>query len=206
MRKTIVVFFCIVIAMTSTKSMAQGGIAGTGVTVEYTASPFGSSSFMSPGYFRVKYLTGQIGIRLGAMGSIMNTQLEPSTIEHVGFFDIRPGFEFHTGLGKASSYAGIEIIFMNQSANLNSTTEIGVANATDRFGSNRAFMAVGGALVAGVDYYVGEQFYIGFEVGLDSYVKFNKDVEMAQQVIIDATTDFVGLINMSNTFKMGFNF
>jgi hypothetical protein len=148
MRKTIILFACIVLAMSGMNLSGQMD-GGYGVTVEYTANPFNSSSLLSPGFMRVKYLTGQIGFRLGAQAAVTNTQTEPTTIEHVGFFDLRPGFEFHTGFGKASPYAGVEFIYMNQSANKNSTSELGVANATSEYGANHAFFGWGGALVTG---------------------------------------------------------
>lgn len=206
MRKSITLIVCVVLTISSSKLSGQGDAGGSGVTVEYTASPFSSNSFLSPGFLRAKFLAGNLGFRLGGQVSVTNTQIEPTTIEHVGFFDLRPGFEFHTGLGKASPYAGAELIFMNQSANKNSTSELGVANATNLNGANRAFFGFGGALVAGIDYYWGEKFYFGFEVGLDM-VKFkHRDVVMAGETLIPSTSMFDAYTNMSNTLKMGFNF
>ena len=151
MRKTIALFACIVFAISSNELKGQD-LGGTGFTVEYTASPFSSNSFLSPGFVRAKFLTGTLGFRLGGKASVTNIQIEPTTIEHVGFFDLRPGLEFHTGFGKTSPYAGVELIIMNQSANRNSTSELGVANATNANGDNRAYFGYGGAIVAGIDY------------------------------------------------------
>ncbi|MCF8226389.1 MAG: hypothetical protein K9J30_10985 [Bacteroidales bacterium] len=205
MRRTVALFACIALALTSTDLSAQGLAGGSGFTVEYTANPFGST-FLSPGYMRAKFLAGPMGIRIGGKASFSNTQTDPYTIEHVGFFDVRPGIEFHTSSGKSSPYAGIEGIFMNQSANKNSTTEIGIANATSANGLNQAFMGYGGALVAGIDYYWGQKFFVGFEVGLDVYLINYKDVIMAGQTIIEGTTDFHAKTNLNNTIKLGFNF
>lgn len=206
MRKTIALFACIVFAISGNELKGQGDLGGTGFTIEYTASPFSSNSFLSPGFLRAKFLTGNLGFRLGGQASVTNRQIEPTTIEHVGFFDLRPGFEFHTGFGKASPYAGVELIFMNQSANRNSTSELGVANATNAYGSNRAFFGYGGALVAGIDYYWGDKFYFGFEVGLDAVNTKYSDVIMAGETLIPSTSVFDAYTNLSNTFKMGFNF
>lgn len=206
MTKKVALVAVIVLTITSLNLAGQGGAGGSGVTVEYTANPFSSTSFLSPGYIRAKFLAGPLGFRLGAKVDMANTQLEPTTIQHVGFFDLRPGFEFHTGTGKASPYAGIELIFMNQSANLNSTSQIGIANAITPTGRNQAFFGYGTALVSGVDYYWGEKFYFGFEVGLDFVWKNYKDVLMAGEVMVPATSDFGMMTNLNNTIKMGFNF
>lgn len=206
MRKTIALLAGIILSMSGFQLSGQGAAGGNGFTVEFTASPFYSESLLSPGYLRAKFLTGPLGFRLGAKASVTNTQVEPNTIHHVGYFDLRPGFEFHSRTGKASPYAGIEGIIMQQSANKNSTIELGVANATGSNGENQAFFGYGGALVAGIDYYWGERFYFGFEVGLDAVFINYKDVEMAGTVIIDATSDFNAATNLSNTIKMGFNF
>jgi hypothetical protein len=83
---------------------------------------------------------------------------------------------------------------------------LGVANATNEFGSNQAFFGWGGAIVTGIDYYWGEKFYFGFEIGLD-VVNINfKDVMMAEEIVIESTQTFTGFVNMNNTLKMGFNF
>ncbi|MCF8346633.1 MAG: hypothetical protein K9G38_05435 [Bacteroidales bacterium] len=206
MRKTITLLVCIACAVASIDLSGQGDVGGNGFTVEFTASPFYSESLLSPGFLRAKFLAGQLGFRLGAQASVSNTQPDLNTIQHVGFFDLRPGFEFHSRMGKASPYAGIEGIIMHQSANKNSTIELGVANATNEYGANQAFIGYGGALVAGIDYYWGDRFYFGFEVGLDAVFINYKDVEMAGNIIIDATSDFNAATNLGNTFKMGFNF
>lgn len=206
MKKNVALLAVIVLMITSLNLAGQGGAGGSGMTVEYTANPFSATSLLSPGFMRAKFLTGPLGFRLGAKVDMANTQLDPTTIQHVGFFDLRPGFEFHTSTGKASPYGGVELIFMNQSANLNSTSQIGIANATTPSGFNQAFFGYGAALVSGVDYYWGEKFYFGFEVGLDFVWKNYKDVTMAVEVMVPATSDFEAMTNLNNTIKMGFNF
>jgi hypothetical protein len=80
MRKTIALFVCIVLAMTSINLSGQGDMGGTGFTVEYTANPFSSTSLLSPGYMRAKFLTGNLGFRLGGKATVTNSQTDPTTI------------------------------------------------------------------------------------------------------------------------------
>ncbi len=199
--------FLIALIMAISCFTAQGqGSGGGGVAVEYQASPLGAISPTNPGYIRAKFIAGSLGFRLTGTGYMTNDEVRPEAILHTGFFDLRPGAEFHTSLGKASPYAGAELIFMNKSANKNSTDELGVANATDEYGSDRAFFGIGAGVFVGVDYYLGDQFYIGFEVGLEGVNRNKKEVTMADEVIFEETKEFTLNSTLFNAFKLGFNF
>jgi len=209
MKKINVLIVACIMAISSFNALGQGGDAGGGggVSLEVTASPFvNTEALLTPGFIRAKYLMGPYAVRLGFIGSLNNNETDPNTILHQGFFDIRPGGEYYFSTGKATTYAGGEFIIQNQSSNKNSTTEIGVANATDQYGSNRAYFGWGVGIFAGLDYYWGERFYVGIELGYDLVSRSYKGVEMAGQEIIEPTKNFSMGTNYSNVFKIGFNF
>jgi len=210
MRKISAFFIAFLMAIVSINALAQeesgGGGAGL-ISIEVTASPFeNTQAFLSPGFVRGKYFLGPIGIRLGFTASLYNNETDPTTIFHRGFFDLRPGGEYHFSMGKASPYAGAELIIQNQSSNKNSTSEIGVANATSESGANRAYFGYGTGLFTGVDYYWGENFYCGIEVGLEIMGRSYRGVEMAGEEVIEPTKSFIVNTNFSNFFKFGYNF
>lgn len=210
MRKISTYCIAVLLAIVSSNALCQeesGGGGAGGVAVEVTASPFeNTQAFLTPGYVRAKYLMGPFGFRLGFMAAVDNNETTSTTILHEGFFDLRPGVEYHFSSGKASPYAGAELFVQNQSSNKNSTTELGIANATSVNGANQAFFGFGGGLFAGVDYYWGERFYVGLEMGIEVANRSYKSVEMAGQEIIEPTQDFIVNTNLRNMFKFGFNF
>ncbi len=209
MKKTRTFCIAILMAVFSFNAMGQddSGGGGGGASVEFTASPFeNTQAFLTPGFVRAKFLFGPIGARLGFMASVNNNETDPTTVLHSGYFDLRPGGEFHFRMGKASPYAGVEAIIQQQSSNKNSTSELGVANATNENGANQAFFGYGGGLFTGVDYYWGENFYFGIEVGVEAINRSYKSVEMAGQEIIEPTNDLMINTNLSNAFKFGFTF
>lgn len=208
MKKLSTFIIASLMAMISINALGQGGTGGGGaISLEVTASPFvDSDALLYPGFIRAKYLMGPYGVRLAFTGSMVNNETDPNTVYHTGTFDIRPGGEYYLSTGKATTYAGAELIFQNRSSNKNSTTELGVANAHDQYGSDRAYFAFGVGVFGGLDYYWGENFYVGVELGFELGNQWNKGVEMAGQEIIEPTKTFFMGTNLRNVFKIGFNF
>ncbi|MFW6326891.1 MAG: hypothetical protein ACOC2F_01120, partial [Bacteroidota bacterium] len=77
MKKNYFLFIVLFLLAIPFSSFGQGG---SGIAVEYTASPFGSSSFLTPGNIRAKFLAGNLGFRLGLNTTVSNNEPEPTTI------------------------------------------------------------------------------------------------------------------------------
>jgi len=208
MKKISTFIIACIMAISSLNALGQGGDGGgLPLSLEITASPFqNSGALLYPGFIRAKYLLGPYAVRLAFTGSMENNETDPNTVYHLGAFDIRPGGEYYLRTGKATTYAGAELIFQNRSSNKNSTTEIGVTNAHNASGSNQAYFAFGVGIFGGLDYYWGEHFYFGVELGIEAGNQWNKGVEMAGQEIIEPTQTFFMGTNLRNVFKLGFNF
>ena len=209
MKKISMLFIVCFMTIISFNALGQGAESGGGgaISIEVTASPFvDTDALLTPGFIRGKYNLGPYAVRLGFIGSMDNKETDPNTIYHSGFFDIRPGGEYYLSTGKATVYAGGEFILQNLSSNKNSTSEIGVKNALDQSGLNQAYFGFGLGIFGGMDYYWGTNFYFGVEVGFELVSRSYKEVEMAGQEIIEPTKDFFMGTNLSNVFKIGFNF
>jgi len=200
--KKVILFFALALACV-TGAIAQKQTGGE-KNLEVQFAPLGGSPISIDG-IRLRIFTSEssaVRLRIG-LGGTKNTTVNQQEFTTAGSdgqdvtipalydtdktfnFSIRPGYEIHmAGTDKLSPYVGAELFLGVKSATLDreyygpNKTGIGAEdfalyNITRKNGSS----TIGFNLVAGVDYYIADNIYLGAELGFGLMRTKTKDVE-----------------------------
>ncbi|XWN38762.1 MAG: hypothetical protein ROO71_07365 [Balneola sp.] len=172
---------------------------------EVNFSPF-SSSPVSINYLRArKFIENKkafrLGVFLGADIQKPDEDQKNSTFE----INIRPGIEMHfDGTEKLSPYIGGELDLAYKKSgstfSANANQEFTIEGAWSSFGQERGFYRIGLNAIAGADFYIARQLYLGTEFGFG--FEFIKQADIVEKFNGTATNEVKG----GSTFQLGPNF
>jgi hypothetical protein len=163
----------------TTTTTAEGGIkpvAGE-VTLEANVSLLNGGVSLSNSLNQLRgryFLSDNMALRLGVNISYNNDTPQPEVESRIIEFSLAPGIEKHfAGTNRLSPYVGADLLFGIK--NVHSEDENNRGGGIDRIeidgsladGSNRGFLLIGLAGVAGCDFYVARHLYFGYELGLE---------------------------------------
>ena len=200
----------------SSGESSSGGMAGAGdLLFEVTGTPFGTGgSLLNFSEFRARYfITEDMAVRLGMAMNLNNNQQTPDVVINDSEYSLMPGFEYHfVNDGSFRSYAAADLMIGQRIASRKSSTGPTVLGAStlpnnpNSFIGGRAYTQFGGRISIGAEYFFGERFYIGGEVGFQYVRRNNKEVFVDGESFQDATSRSFGYLNTSNAIKIGFRF
>lgn len=199
----------------SAEESSSGGMAGTGdLLFEVTGTPFLGSSLLNFSEFRARYfLTEDMAVRLGMDMNLNNNQQTPDVVVNDSYYGLMPGFEYHfVNEGSFRSYAAADLMIGQRIASRKSSTGptvLGAAslpNNPSSFVSNRGYTQFGGRVSIGAEYFFGERFYVGGEIGFQYIYRNNEEVFVDGESFQAPTTDNFGFLNTTNALKIGFRF
>ena len=149
-------------------------------TVEVGSSLFfGNNYYYSSGItlqFR-KFTSDTHAFRIGVGGYIDHNDDGNGTTSTLGIFTISPGFERHfASTSRLSPFIGAELPLSVAYSSYEDNNQIIKGGGNN--GHNRAFKGVGLVAVAGVDFYVVKNFYVGLEFGAGLTYKHYADVKI----------------------------
>ncbi len=197
------VILSVAIALTAVTGAFAQKQEGGEKNLEVNFSPLGGSPIGMDG-IRLRLFngdgTGAIRVRLGLGGTndvtvrSQSVELGNTTIPELydtkkSFnFSIRPGYEMHfEGTDRLSPYVGAELLFAVGSEKLIKEFHDGINAADDADPAKRATWEAerkrgtstfGLNAVAGVDYYIADNIYLGAEIGFGFQSKKYKDQEI----------------------------
>lgn len=169
------------------------------ITTEVLFNNFGSINLNS-GLIRGRYfLSDASALRLSAGINYDYDKISDEAHARVIGITLAPGIEKHfAGTERLSPYIGAELPISLQSARYeDDNVEIEGSTSSNQYAGNRSFVAVGLNAVAGTDFYVARNFYLGFEVGLGLRYQKNGDVEINRNIGSDETIEGTHGINFS---------
>lgn len=196
---------------------SSGGMAGAGdLLFEVTGTPFTGGSLLDFSEFRARYfITEEMAVRLGMSMDLNNNQQTPDVVINDSEWGLMPGFEYHfVNEGSFRSYAAADLMIGQRITSRKSSTGptvLGASfnpafyNPTDNL-PNRGYTQFGGRISIGAEYFFGERFYVGGEVGFQYIRRNNKEVFVDGESFQDATSTSFGYLNTSNVLKIGFRF
>lgn len=194
---------------------SSGGMAGAGdLLFEVTGTPFEGSSLLNFSEFRARYfITEEMAVRLGMDMDLNNNQQTPDVVINDSEWGLMPGFEYHfINEGSFRSYAAADLMIGQRIASRKSSTGptvLGAAslpNNPSSFISSRGYTQFGGRVSIGAEYFFGERFYIGGEVGFQYVRRNNKEVFVDGESFQAPTSSSFGYLNTTNVLKIGFRF
>lgn len=172
---------------------------------EVNFAPF-SSSPVSINYLRArKFIENKKALRLGLfLGADIQKPDEDqknTTFE----INIRPGIEIHfDGTDKLSPYVGgeLDLAFKKSGSTFDApgAQEFTIEGAWSPFGLERGFYRLGLNAIAGADFYIAKQIYLGTEFGFG--FEFIKQADIVEKFNDTVTNEEKG----GSTFQLGPNF
>lgn len=144
------------------------------------------------------------------------TDVELEDKESSFIISLRPGYEMHfDGTDRLSPYVGAEIDFaMQTSSSETQSLDVNDATITNTTKGQDGFTRFGLNLVAGVDYYVAKNLYLGTELGFGFAMTSNSDIKFEsdapgftapdptpQGSSLDLGPNVLGQIRLGYTFK-----
>lgn len=194
---------------------SSGGMAGAGdLLFEVTGTPFDGGSLLNFSEFRARYfITEDMAVRLGMDMDLNNNQQTPDLVINDSYYGLMPGFEYHfVNDGSFRSYAAADLMFGQRIASRKSSTDPTVMGATslpnnpNSFIGGRGFTQFGGRISIGAEYFFGERFYVGGEIGFQYIYRNNEEVFVDGESFQAPTTSSFGYLNTTNAIKIGFRF
>jgi hypothetical protein len=194
---------------------SSGGMAGAGdLLFEVTGTPFDGSSLLNFSEFRARYfITEEMAVRLGMEMNLNNNQQTPDVVINDSYYGLMPGFEYHfVNDGSFRSYAAADLMFGQRIASLKSSTGPTVMGATtvpnnpNSFVGGRGYTQFGGRISIGAEYFFGERFYVGGEIGFQYIYRNDNEVFVDGESFQAPTTSSFGFLNTTNAIKIGFRF
>ncbi|MGJ3234600.1 outer membrane beta-barrel protein [Marivirga sp.] len=196
---------------------SSGGMAGAGdLLFEVTGTPFDGSSLLNFSEFRARYfITEEMAVRLGMSMNLNNNQQTPDVVINDSEWNLMPGFEYHfVNEGSFRSYAAADLMIGQRIASRKSSTGPTVLGANfdpsfyDPTNSlpNRGYTQFGGRLSIGAEYFFGERFYVGGEIGFQYVRQNNVEVFLDGESFQAPTSRSFGFLNTTNALKIGFRF
>ncbi len=218
MKKPFILFLALMLSLSSgVYAQDEGGggsLEGGNLFIEVTGDPFSGTSLMNFGNFRAKLaLSESAVVRLGFMFDVNNRQPRPDYTTNFMMYEFTPGFEYHiNNEGSFSTFIVADAIVGLQSASYESSDGFSVDGSTQypsgpdyNFSEgSRGYLKLGGYIGFGANYFVGEKFYIGSEIGFEFTSTMFSDVEVDGLLFQEGTTTNTGFINGTNIFKVGF--
>ncbi|WP_340153845.1 outer membrane beta-barrel protein [uncultured Marivirga sp.] len=194
---------------------SSGGMAGAGdLLFEVTGTPFDGSSLLNFSEFRARYfITEEMAVRLGMDMDLNNNQQTPDVVINDSEWNLMPGFEYHfINEGSFRSYAAGDLMIGQRIASRKSSTGPTVLGATSvpnnpaSFVGGRGYTQFGGRVSIGAEYFFGERFYVGGEIGFQYVRRNNKEVFVDGESFQAPTSTSFGYLNTTNVLKIGFRF
>lgn len=149
------------------------------------------------------FIDYNLALRAGLVLDYRNESPDENTDINSTRAGIKAGLEFHLdGTKRLSPYFGFEGRFISQGYNEKFTNPGTGATSELRGGLSSgevAFTEYGGSLLAGADFYVAKNLYLGLELGLDIIGQSDSDVEQ------DASGTVTKLSDGGSRFRIGFN-
>lgn len=195
--------------------------------LEVQLAPFGGNPISIGGIRYRAFLSDQSAYRatifIGYSSSTtpdpqQNTQgntvdLEDSESSFI--ISLRPGYEIHfDGTDKLSPYVGAELDFAMQTSSSEDQNLVNDATISTTTKGTNGFTRFGLNLVAGADYYIAKNLYMGTELGFGFAMTSNSDIEIesdapgfqapdpvAQGSSFDLGPNVLGQIRLGYTFK-----
>ncbi|WKV12737.1 outer membrane beta-barrel protein [Marivirga harenae] len=194
---------------------SSGGMAGAGdLLFEVTGTPFDGSSLLNFSEFRARYfITEEMAVRLGMDMDLNNNQQTPDVVINDSEWNLMPGFEYHfINEGSFRSYAAGDLMIGQRIASRKSSTGPTVLGATSlpnnpaSFVGGRGYTQFGARVSIGAEYFFGERFYVGGEIGFQYVRRNNKEVLVDGESFQAPTSTSFGYLNTTNVLKIGFRF
>ncbi|MBU2913231.1 MULTISPECIES: hypothetical protein [Reichenbachiella] len=195
-------------------SSESSGISSGNLLIEITGTPFASSSLLSFGEFRAKYVVSdQIIVRVGMYMDLNNNQTKPDYVTDYSTYRVTPGVEIQlSSTGGFRSYVAIDAIVGQKFANVKTTTGSSVTGTTQIPNGNnysfsqgsRGYFEAGAALSVGADYHFGSRFYVGMEAGFTVKTTMYDEIQVDGAPYQDGITYNSGDLLISNSLRFGF--
>ncbi|MDA3952747.1 MAG: hypothetical protein PF485_03805 [Bacteroidales bacterium] len=158
-------------------------------------------------YFISSSLAIRAGIGLGFGSDKVYTDIDPAIDDYMKttdfYLSVSPGIEKHFGSDKFLVYAGGEIPFSTFSTKRE--TKVG-ATTTDSENINGGYTGIGFNFVAGFDFYVFDNFYIGAEFAPGFDYRKNKEVTVGGTVTQKESTGFDFGLTATSGIRIGVRF
>ncbi|WP_187264041.1 BT1926 family outer membrane beta-barrel protein [Pontibacter beigongshangensis] len=182
-------------AVTFSAQAQDGGLKATaGSTTAEIGVNLTSGTFLQGGQIRLRrFATDEMAYRLGVGVAHNSEKISENANRSNTSLTIAPGVEKHfAGTNRLSPYVGAELPISFSGARYEDD-DVVVRGANSRSGSmtERGAFGIGLNVVAGMDFYIAQNFFTGFEFGAGLGYRKNRDVkyEFKSGVPSDETID-----------------
>jgi len=193
-----------------------GGFKATdgSITLEANVNPLAGTVNLSNSLNQIRtrmFISDDMALRLGFNLGLDNQASlsddgEVETTERVFTLGIQPGIEKHfAGTDRLSPYVGAELGIMldSRKTTVESTSSVSETEGFAQGGRGSFFF--GANAVAGFDFYVARNLYIGYELGFGLGVRSESDVVEGSSISAGSSYFQVGP-NVQNGIRVGFVF